>query len=62
MAKADEGVKGGHPDADHCWRGGKGGVYEPPILADVIRIMMIVELLINLADIQDQNIENFATL
>ena len=42
--------------------GGRGGVYEPPILADVIIIMMIVELLINLADIQDQNIENFATL
>ena len=30
---ADEGGRGGHPKADHCWR---GGVYEPPILADVI--------------------------
>ena len=31
---ADEGGRGGQPKADHCWRG--GGVYEPPILADVI--------------------------
>ena len=32
---ADEGGRGGKPNADHCWRGG-GGFQEPLILADVI--------------------------
>ena len=37
-ANADEGWRGGEggqPNADHCWRGGRG-VFEPPILDDVI--------------------------
>ena len=25
MTKADEGGRGGHPNADNCWRGGEGG-------------------------------------
>ena len=33
---ADEGGRGGKPNADHCWRRGEGGVQEPLILADVI--------------------------
>ena len=50
MTKADEGGRGGHPNADNCWRGGEGGsakrwpllteggggVYELLFLADVI--------------------------
>ena len=32
LTKADEGGKGGKPNADHCWR---RGVQEPLILADV---------------------------
>ena len=36
LTNADEGGRGVKPKADHCSRGGEGGVQEPLILADVI--------------------------
>ena len=36
LTKDDEGGRGGQANADHWWRGGEGGVWKPPILADVI--------------------------
>ena len=58
MTKADEGGRGGHPNADNCWRGGEGGsakrwpllteggggVYELLFLADVICEQPLIEL------------------
>ena len=31
MTKAEEGGRGGHANADDCWRGGEGGLKTPDI-------------------------------